>query len=165
LGKLQKHLSDISKDVVRLSDQLRPAAPEALALSAALRNLCHETTDRNRTVLFVQDEDMPPLSENVSLTLYRIAEESLRNALAHSMATHINVELTASATTARLLVRDNGCGFVVGSNTRRGLGLSGMSERMKSSGGVFTIISNPGEGTAVIATMPLIDRLKLGHTA
>ena len=161
LDELQQQLRDVSKDVVRLSHQLRPATVQGLGLPAALRNLCQQSTDYKRVVLFVQNEDLPPLPEDVSLPLYRIAQESLRNALTHSGATHINVELSASATTVRLSVRDNGCGFVVASNTKRGLGLSGMSERMRSSGGVFSIISNPGEGTAVIATMPLTQSMKV----
>ncbi len=164
LDKLQQQLRDISRDVVRLSHELRPAAVEGLMLSAALRNLCRQATDHKRAVVFVQNEDVPPLSENVSLPLYHIAQESLRNALTHSGATHINVELSVSATTVRLSVRDNGCGFVVGSDTNSGLGLSGMSERMRRSGGVFSIISNPGEGTTVIATMPLTQSMKAGFT-
>ncbi len=162
LDELQHHLTDVFRDVIRLSYQLRPTVVEGLVLSAALRSLCHGATDDKRTVLFVQSEDVPPLPENVSLPLYRIAEESLRNALTHSGATHINVELSASATTVRLSVRDNGCGFVVASNMKPGLGLSGMSERMRSSGGVLSIISNPGEGTGVIATMPLTQSMKVG---
>ena len=165
LNELQRQLWDVSRDALRLSRQLHPAAVGVLVLSAALRNLCHQATDQKRSVLFVQNEDVPPLPENVSLTLYRIAQESLQNALIHSGATHINVELSASATTVRLSVRDNGCGFVAGSSTKPGLGISGMSERMRSSGGSFSIISNPGEGTTVIATMPLIQSLIVGFTA
>jgi PAS domain S-box-containing protein len=165
LDELQQQLRVVSSDVVRLSRQLYPATVEGLVLSAALRNLCHQATDHKQTVLYVQNEDVPPLPENVSLPLYRIAEESLRNALTHSGATRINVELSASATTVRLSVRDNGCGFVVASNTKPGLGLSAMSERIRSSGGVFSIISNPGEGTAVVATMPVTESMKTGSTA
>ena len=164
LDQLEQKLRDVSQDVVRLSHQLRPATVEGLALSAALRNLCQQATNGNRTVLFVQSEDLPPLLEDLSLPLYRIAQEALRNALTHSGATHISVELSASPTTVRLSVRDNGCGFVVGSNMKPGLGLSGMSERMKSSGGVFIIASNPGEGTAVTATMPLTRSMKVSST-
>jgi PAS domain S-box-containing protein len=163
--ELQQHLKDVSQGVIRLSHQLCPTPVERLALSAALRNLCHQATDHKRTVLFVQKEDMPPLPENVSLSLYRIAQESLQNALTHSGAAHINVELSASATTVRLSVRDNGCGFVVGLSTKAGLGLSVMSERMRSAGGVISIISSPGEGTTVIATMPLPQSVKIGATA
>jgi PAS domain S-box-containing protein len=164
LDQLQQELRNVSKDVVRLSHQLRPATVEGLGLSAALRNLCQEATDYKRTVLFVQSADLPPLSEDISLPLYRIAQESLQNALTHSGATSIHVEISASATTVRLSVRDDGCGFVVGSTAKPGLGLSGMSERMRSSGGLFSITSNPGEGTAVIATMPLTQSMKVGST-
>jgi len=165
LNELQQQLWDVSRDALRLSRQLNPAAVEVLVLSAVLRNLCHQATDQKRSVLFVQNEDVPPLPENVSLPLYRVAQESLRNALTHSGATRINVELGASATTVRLSVRDNGCGFVVASNTKPGLGLSGMAERMRSSGGAFSIISNPGEGTTVTATMPLTQSMKVASTA
>jgi PAS domain S-box-containing protein len=165
LDKMQEQLRDVSKDVVRLSHQLRPATVEGLGLSAALRNLCNQATNDKRTVLFVQNEDLPPLPEGVSLPLYRIAQESLQNAMTHSGATSIQVELTASTTTVRLSVRDNGCGFAVGSNGKPGLGLSVMSECMKSSGGVFNVLSNPGEGTAIVATMPLPQSLKLSSHA
>ncbi|HEY2380591.1 MAG TPA: PAS domain S-box protein [Terriglobia bacterium] len=155
LNDLQQRLRELCGDVVHLSRQLRPVTVEGLGLPAALRNLCRQATDSECAVLFVQDEDMPPLPQNVSLSLYRVAQESLRNALTHSRATDIKVELSASAATARLSVRDNGCGFVVGLHANPGLGLADMSERMRRSGGVFTIISNPGEGTTVIVTMPL----------
>jgi PAS domain S-box-containing protein len=162
LKGLDQQLRDVSRDVVRLSNQLRPT-PEAVILSAALRNLCLQATDHKRAVVFVQNEEVSPLPENVCVTLYRVTEESLRNALTHSGATHIKVELSSSATEVQISVKDNGCGFVVGFNTRLGLGLSGMSERMRSSGGAFSVISNPGEGTTVIATIPLIRAMKAGR--
>jgi signal transduction histidine kinase len=162
LKELQQQLRDVSSDVLRLSYQLRPAAVEAVILPAALRDLCLQATDHKRAVFFVQNEEVSPLPENASVTLYRVAEESLRNALTHSEATQIKVELGASATGVQLSVKDNGCGFVVGFNKRPGLGLSGMSERMRSSGGAFSILSNPGEGTTVIATMPLTQSMKAG---
>jgi PAS domain S-box-containing protein len=162
--ELQRQLTDVCRGVVRLSYQLRAATVERLGLPAALRNLCHEATDGTRSVVFVQDEELPALGEDVSRPLYRIAQESLQNALAHSGATHIRIQLSASATMVRLSVMDDGCGFVVGANTKPGLGLSGMSERMGSSGGAFSISSNPGEGTAVTATMPLTQTIKVAAT-
>ena len=163
--ELQRHLSDLCQHIVRLSRQLRPVDVEALGLPAALRNLCANATDGEHTVVFVQNETLPKLREDVSMIFYRIAEEALRNALTHSGANCIHVELSASATTVRLSVRDNGCGFVVGANGKPALGLSGMSERMKNSGGGLSIVSNPGEGTAVIATMPLPQSMILSSTA
>jgi signal transduction histidine kinase len=164
-NELQQELMDASKDIVRLSHQLGPATIGGLPLSAALRSLCQQATDGKRAVFFIQNEGLPPLSDDVSQSLYRIAQESLQNALTHSGANYICVELSVSATAVRLSVKDNGCGFVVGSDRKSGLGLSGMSERMKTAGGVFKIISNPGEGTAVVATMPLTRSMRVSSTA
>jgi PAS domain S-box-containing protein len=158
--ELQRRVRAVCKDVVQLSNQLRPTTVEGLGLAPALRNLCSQATDGKRTVVFTQNEDMVPLPEDVSLHLYRIAQESLQNALTHSGATYIRVELNASATTVRLSVTDNGCGFVVASSAKPGLGLSGMSERMRSAGGILSITSNSGEGTAVVAQMPLSRPMK-----
>ena len=161
VDELQQQLRSVSEDVVRLSRHLRPTTVEAVGLPAALHNLCSQGTHSRRAVLFQQDENLPILPEDVSLALYRIAEESLRNAFTHSRATDIRVELSATGTAIRLSVRDNGCGFVLTSNTKPAFGLSRMSERVRMLGGAFSVVSSPGEGTAVVATMPL----KMGSTA
>jgi PAS domain S-box-containing protein len=152
--QVQHHLRDLCQHIIRLSHQLSPVSVEALGLPAAVRNLCDHAADDQRAVIFVHDENLPRLPEGVSLILYRIAEEALRNALTHSGATRIHVELTVSASTVSLAVKDNGCGFVQ-SISKPGLGLSQMSERMRCSGGGFNIISSPGEGTTIVATMPM----------
>jgi two-component system, NarL family, sensor kinase len=152
---VQHHLRDLCQHIIRLSHQLSPVSVEALGLPAAVRNLCDHAADDQRAVIFVHDENLPRLPDGMSLILYPIAEEALRNALTHSGATRIHVELGASEATVRLTVKDNGCGFAVRSISKPGLGLSQMSERMRSSGGAFNIVSGPGEGTTVVATMPL----------
>jgi len=162
--ELQHQLRDVTKSIVRLSRQLRPPTVEGLGLSAALRNLCQEATDHKRTVVFVQNADVPPLPEDISLPVYRIAQEALRNALRHSGATCIHVELSVTATLVRLSVRDNGRGFVTASNSRPRLGLAGMSGRMRIAGGVVNVTSNPGEGTAVIAILPLTESMEISPT-
>src|SRR5262249_12952729 len=111
-------------------------------------------------VVFAQNENLPRLPTDVSVSLHRIAQEAVRNALTHSGATYIHVQLTASPTTVRLSVRDNGCGFVVGSITNHGLGLHGMSQRMGNSGGRFSITSKLGRGASVTATLPLVRSLE-----
>src|SRR5262249_42526219 len=153
---LQRQASAICKDIVQFSYQLRPATVEGLGLPAALRDLCRHATNHERIVVFAQNENLPWLPTDVSVSLHRTAQEAVRNAVTHSGATYIHVQLTASPTTVRLSVKDNGCGFVVGSTPKHGLGLSGMSERMRNSGGRFSITSKPGRGTSITATMPLM---------
>jgi PAS domain S-box-containing protein len=157
---LQQQAAAICRDILQFSYQLRPATVECLGLPTALRDLCRHATNHERVVVFAQDETLPQLPKDVSVPLHRIAQEAVRNALAHSGATYIHVELSASPTTVRLSVKDNGCGFVVGSIAKHGLGLSGMSQRMRNSGGRFNITSRPGRGTSITATMPLIQSMK-----
>jgi PAS domain S-box-containing protein len=157
---LQEQAGSICKDIVQFSYQLCPATVECLSLPAALRDLCRHATNHERVVVFAQNENVPRLPKEVSVSLHRIAQEAVRNALTHSGATYIHVQLSASPTTVRLSVKDNGCGFVVGSITKHGLGLSGMSERMRNSGGGFSIASKPGRGTSITATMPLMQSVE-----
>jgi PAS domain S-box-containing protein len=156
---LQEQAAAICKDILQFSYQLRPATVECLGLPAALRDLCRQATNHERVVVFAE-ENLPHLPKDVSLPLHRIAQEAVRNAMAHSGATYIHVELSASPTAVRLSVKDNGCGFVVGSMAKHGLGLSGMSQRTRNSGGRFTITSRPGRGTSITATMPLMESMK-----
>jgi PAS domain S-box-containing protein len=154
LDEVQLQLSEICRHIIRLSDKLRPVTVEGRGLSAALRILCERATVDERKVLFVQtEEDVPRLSEDQSRAIYHIAKESVRNAATHSNATNVRVELSVSAGTIRLCVRDNGRGFVVDDISKRGLGLSVMSARFRNAGGDFRIVSSPGEGTAVMATL------------
>src|SRR5262245_39544595 len=146
LRDLEQQAGAICKDIVRFSYQLRPSNVECLGLPAALRELCRHATNRERVVVFAQNETLPRRPKDVSVPLHRIAQEAVQNALTHSGASYIHVELSASPTTIRLSVKDNGCGFVVGSIPKHGLGLSGMSQRMRNSGGRFSITSRPGKG-------------------
>jgi len=157
---LQEQAAAICKDILQFSYQLRPATVEFLGLPAALRDLCRHATNHERVVVFAEDENLPHLPKDVSVPLHRIAQEAVRNAMAHSGATYVHVELSASPTAVRLSVKDNGCGFVVGSMVKHGLGLSGMSQRTRNSGGRFTITSRPGRGTCITATMPLMESMK-----
>jgi PAS domain S-box-containing protein len=157
---LQQEAAAVCKDIVQFSYQLRPAIVGFLGLPAALRDLCRHATNDDRFVVFEQNENLPRFPKDVSVPLHRIAQEAVRNALTHSGATYIYVGLSASQTTVRLSVKDNGCGFVVGSIKKHGLGLSGMSERMRNSGGGFSITSKPGRGTSITATMPLMQSVE-----
>src|SRR5262249_14382407 len=90
-----------------------------------------------------------------AVSLYRIAQESLRNALTHGRATEVVIEARTTTALFQLSIKDNGCGFVIGAIASSGLGLSGMAERMKNDGGTLNIHSDPGKGTTVTATVPI----------
>jgi PAS domain S-box-containing protein len=153
---LRQEASDIVREIARISHRLRPTALQNLGLSTALQSLCEKSRDpRRMNITFNQHGELP---EHVpwlsSIALYRVAQEALRNALTHSGSDFIDIELTATPTNLVMAIADKGCGFDV-EHGRRGLGLSGMTERMKEIDGKLCIESAPGSGTTVTATVPV----------
>ena len=95
--------------------------------------------------------EMPPLTPEVRLGLYRIVQEALHNIIRHAGADEAVVRLEAADHTLRVTIRDNGAGFDPETAIRpNSLGLLSMRERAAAIGASFKIISRPGGGTAVI---------------
>jgi two-component system sensor histidine kinase UhpB len=95
---------------------------------------------------------LPPLPSDVELVVYRVAQESLTNALRHAGAAEVTVSLTAGADAVILGVTDDGIGMP--SEMPGGTGLAGMRERALLVGGRLSIRSAPGEGTQVRLSVP-----------
>lgn len=96
------------------------------------------------------------LPEDVSLCLYRVAQESLRNIAKHAKAKSIAVILSRAADGIKLCVEDTGEGFDVRKvKGKGGLGLISMEERVRMVSGRFSIKSQPGKGTTVEVFVPL----------
>jgi len=102
------------------------------------------------------------LDESVSLTLFRTAQESLRNVAKHSHAHHVKVELIGGEHDLRLRVSDDGVGFDhKQAKNAQGLGLVSMQERLKLVGGQLSIWSRPSLGTQVEAIIPVTAKYAL----
>jgi signal transduction histidine kinase len=86
--------------------------------------------------------------------LYRIAQEALNNALKHAAANNVVVRLANEDSRTVLEVEDDGRGFIVDSaDGRGGMGLANMRERARKLGGSLAVLSAPGRGTIVRATV------------
>jgi two-component system, NarL family, sensor histidine kinase UhpB len=142
-------------EVRRIARELRPEALDDLGLVNALIALCTRIGAQNgpRVKRELQGT-LPPLSTEVELVLYRIAQESLTNALRHADARSATVSLEADADAVTLSVADDGKGLPV-ELPRDTAGIAGMRERALLVGGRLTIDSRPGEGTEVRLTIPL----------
>jgi len=151
---LRQQAAEITNDVSRLSHQLRPFTLEYLGLASAVKALCKEASHPDGvTVLFSQIGQIPRVvPATVSLALYRVAQEALRNALTHSGSNCIRVELTSSERVLTLVITDNGRGFTSETNKGAGLGLSGMTKRMNDIGGSISIVSALGGGVTITAS-------------
>jgi signal transduction histidine kinase len=145
----------LAKGVHDLSHRLHPAKLRLLGLPAALKSLEHELA-RPGVEIAVTHENVPnPLPEDLTLCLYRVVQEALRNALKHGGAREIFVHLRGGDGVLTVSVIDDGAGFDVSTRFGRGLGLVSMNERLDAVGGSLKIYSAPGEGTRLKIKVPI----------
>jgi PAS domain S-box-containing protein len=150
-------VQELTTDIHRLSRQLHPSKLEDIGLVMALRSYCHEIARQAKITIEFLDEDVPRvLPREISLCLYRIVQESLRNVVKHSGAKTAVVELTGAPGAIRLTVSDSGKGFDVDSARQaEGIGLVSMRERARYVGGEFSICCPPAGGTRVEVRIPV----------
>ena len=157
LGALQVQASEIATDIQTLSHELHSTKLEYLGPVAAMRGHCQELSDQTKVKVDFRSQDVPsPLPPDVSLCLFRVLQEALRNAVKHSGARHIEVGLWGTPDEVHLSVSDRGAGFDSEAAKRgRGLGLVSMEERLRLHKGMLSIESQPKQGTTIHARVPL----------
>ena len=151
-------VDEIAVDLHRLSRRLHPSQLEYIGLTRALLNLCEEYRRQSGMTIEIVSDNVPDaLPPDVVICLYRVAQEAIRNAVKHSGAARVRVDLSATAETIRLCVRDEGRGFAEGTAEGGvGLGLVSMAERIGSIGGAWSVTSEVGRGTCIEASVPLV---------
>jgi PAS domain S-box-containing protein len=154
---LRLRAQEISTAIHRLSYQLHPSQLDHLGLDTALKSFCEEFSRVHGLRIEFHRSGFPiPIPKDVTLCIFRIAQESLRNVIKHSGAESARVVLEVDETAVGLTVSDGGNGFDLDANrTRRGLGLISMSERLRLVGGELSIDSQPLQGTAIRVSVPL----------
>lgn len=153
-------VSDISISLRAVCASLRPAMLDDLGFLPALSRLVYEVRARSELEVDVRvDETVEKLllTTELSVALFRVAQEALNNAAKHAQATHVFITLTSSDTHVELQVADNGHGFpqVGQSQQRQCFGIAGMRERLRPFGGNLQIFEERSGGTTVIATVPM----------
>ena len=149
-------------EVSRIAMDLRPSTLDDLGIIATISWFFREYHAVYPSLALVkhieiEEHDIPPA---IKIHLFRIVQEALNNIARHSRATRVQVGLARTGGRVEIFIRDNGTGFDVqknfraGQNGRRGFGLFSMRERIKHSGGVFSIISMPQKGTTIRASWP-----------
>jgi PAS domain S-box-containing protein len=144
-----------------LALELRPMLLETAGLDATLRWLGEQYQQRTGTATQVVGH-VPEVSGAVAIACFRVVQEALTNVVRHARAQHVWIEVSQSEGSLRLVVRDDGIGFDVESIRERAadagnLGLIGMRERVEILGGRLTIDSEPGRGTRICVTLPVIE--------
>ncbi|MDF1564041.1 MAG: histidine kinase [Deltaproteobacteria bacterium] len=164
LRELEQRASSMLETVRRILLDLRLSVLETMGFVAALQWLL-ERDPRLKALHGMLELDCPgdeiELEYETSVSLYRIAQEALNNAVLHAGAEHVLVTVRCNESDIELLIEDDGRGFDPGriveeaSEQGRGLGLIGMSERARLIGGEIAITSSRTEGTTVRVVAPL----------
>jgi len=161
LAALEARVREAIDEVRRLAAGMRPSLLDDYGLDLALSRLVEDVRQVDGLQADYHYNGPEPtvrLPNRVEITLYRVAQEALSNAVRHAAARRVNVLALQSADEITLLIEDDGRGFdpsEAGGHGQRGLGLLGMKERVTMIGGTCVVESSPEEGTTVRAKIPL----------
>jgi PAS domain S-box-containing protein len=162
IEEIRRRCAQIAGDVQGLSHKLHSSKLEYLGLAAAIRSYCREFSQQHDVSVQFADENVPGfVPRDISLSLFRVTQEALQNALKHSGTRQFSVSLRGSANEILLEVDDRGKGFdMEGAKLDRGLGLVSMQERAHLVRGTFTIESAENRGTKILVRVPLVAETK-----
>ena len=151
--------TDALENVRRISRELRPSQIERVGISASLRSMLEQVEETNSLQWRVDVDDIDGLiPREKDISLYRVVEEGVRNVLLHAEAREAVVLVKRHEASIIVTIRDDGRGFDTApfhaGTERSGIGLRGISERVRILGGEFTIDSAPGRGTVLRASIP-----------
>jgi light-regulated signal transduction histidine kinase (bacteriophytochrome)/anti-sigma regulatory factor (Ser/Thr protein kinase) len=158
--KLKSLTTDVGQEVNQLAWEIRPTALDDLGLQTAIQQFLEEWEERSSLKfelhLALNERRLPAPIETA---LYRALQEAVRNVVKHAEATQIGVILEANSNEVRLIVEDDGKGFLwdgegVAQPPDR-LGLLGMRERLALVGGSLEVETSPGAGTTLLVHVPL----------
>ena len=154
-GQLAREIATALTQARTLAHELYAVPPSPDGLSQALENLAERASERGVGCVFAGEAPVLLHNQMVASHLYRIAQEAVHNALKHSRATRIDLELVPQPDALELRVRDNGVGLPAATGSR-GLGLHTMEQRARLIGGQLLVRNLPQGGVAVICSVPKI---------
>ena len=152
LSLMRSNLEEARRSVL----DLRAAPLEGRPLSGALKVLVERWRAQTGTeARYEAVNGGRPLPPRVEAALYRVCQEALTNVASHADAARVTVRLVSTLAEVRLSVEDDGRGFDVSETSADRHGLIGMEERIQILGGILDVTSIPGDGTKILASLPL----------
>ncbi len=155
--KLKKSVSEILSDVEAISRELHSSKLDLLGLNAAMRGLCKKfATDHKVKIDFVESDIPADLPKDISVCLFRVAQEALHNCVKHSGTDRYQLRLCSEPNEVQLSICDSGAGFdQETASDSGGLGLISMRERITLVSGTIAIRSKPMVGTEISCRVPI----------
>ena len=153
LSDSQKIIDQTMQHIRALAHSLRPPVLDIGGIDLSLQEYCREQSERTRMQILYQGQDIPGLTDEVSISLYRFVQEGLANVLKHAHASQVRVRLQYKKGEISISVLDNGRGMD-DSTQGRGMGLDGIRERLKLLDGRLETHSSKGRGTRLVAYVP-----------
>jgi PAS domain S-box-containing protein len=155
--QLLKRTSQISSDIHALSHRLHSSKLDYMGAVAAMAGFCSGISEQTGLAIDFVHADVPrSLPQDISLCLFRVLQEGLRNAVKYSGALNFNVELRGVPGVILLVIRDSGAGFDPDTAMKSGgLGLISMRERVSLLKGTISIVSKPRIGTEIRVQIPV----------
>ena len=156
----REHLDEISQttqlaleEVREIAHNLRPYQLERLGLTKTLEFMMQQIENSSDIGFSVDLDNIDGvLSAESEINLYRIVQEMINNVIKHSDATEAGLSVNRTAGGIQIVCRDNGKGFdpaAAAISRHSGMGLSGLTERVRILGGHYAISSTPGAGTTI----------------
>ena len=167
LGITERNLSPPPDTLVTAYETLSKAIRELRTLSKSLTREWLEQFDLVENLIpeldrlqssgtikaTLQCDTKIPLPNDQQIILFRIIQEALQNAVKHSRASNLNVDVKMVEDTIFITVADDGIGFIDGSHFS-GIGLMNMKNRIRILRGRIEWLSTPGQGTTVLIQLP-----------
>jgi PAS domain S-box-containing protein len=156
LQELRTQTTELSNDVQALSHELHSSKLEYLGVVSGIKSWCKEFGERQAMKIDFKSDVSTVVPLDIGISLFRVLQEALHNALKHSGVKRIEVQLHEESGEIHLTIRDLGKGFdIEAARQGRGLGLTSMQERVRLVNGTITIESKPMGGTTIQVRVPL----------
>ncbi len=148
---LKSQINNSIDEIRKISYDLAPAGLLDFSIEAALKNLCSQVENNSGIKIdFFAFGNLTGLNQRCKIYLYRIVQEALNNAIKHSEASKIDIQITETNQHFVLMIEDNGKGFNFNvNNLGLSQGLLNIRERSILLNGTFDVESLPGQGTTI----------------
>ncbi|MBN8704261.1 MAG: hypothetical protein J0L62_00180 [Bacteroidetes bacterium] len=147
------------QEIKQITHNLRPYLLDRIGLTKALHSLIRQFKETNQIKISAEIDDIDgKLKPGDDIHLYRIIQELLNNVQKHANADHLFISVESESGQIKIAVRDNGVGMELSrrksGESTGGLGLEGISERVRILNGKLHFESKPGKGTSVKISIP-----------